>query len=203
MARVFAAVRLPAELTDGAVAVQRGLNGQLVDVKWVEPENLHLTLRFFGEVDDGAIVRIEEAITEVSRVTTPFTIRLGGVGTFPGRGRPRVIWIGITNGGDRLAAMAAALEQAFVARGLGRGDRAFSPHLTLGRVRDPNQRSRGRGHRRERVPLQATEAMRAAIAGAGYGPADLEVREVALVESHLSPRGPEYRNRHRSPLAAG
>jgi 2'-5' RNA ligase len=179
MARVFAAVRLPAELTDGAVAVQRGLDGQLVDVKWVEPENLHLTLRF------------------------RFTIRLGGVGTFPGRGRPRVIWIGITDGGERLAAMAAALEQAFVARGLGPGDRAFSPHLTLGRVRDPNQRSRGRGQRRERVPLQATEAMHAAIAGAGYGPADFEVREVALVESHLSRQGPEYRDRQRSLLTAG
>lgn len=195
MARIFVAVRLPAALADEIETVQRALDRRLVDVKWVESENLHLTLRFFGDLDGGDVERVVQAVTAVSEATTPFTVRFEGIGTFPARGRPRVVWVGMTDGSDQLVAMALALEDAFVAADLGGADRPFAPHLTLGRVRDPNRRGRG-GRLREKVPLQATAAMHAAVGEARFGPVAFELREIAVVESHLSPRGPTYLDSH-------
>jgi 2'-5' RNA ligase len=194
MARIFVATRLPIALVPHLAAIQDALDRRLVDVKWVEPENLHLTLRFFGELDSEAIGRVERVVTEVTRTGTPFTIRLEGIGAFPPRGRPRVIWVGMSRGAGDLTALALRLEQAFVAHGLGGTDRPFAPHLTLGRVREP--RAEGpRRHRGPRPPAQATAAMQTAIADARFEPADFEVSEVAVVESQLSPGGPTYSNR--------
>jgi 2'-5' RNA ligase len=204
MPRVFVAVRLPAALARGIAAVQQELAPRLVDVKWVETENLHFTLRFFGELEAPEIDRVRQVVTEVTQLATPFTVALEGIGTFPERGRPRVIWAGMAAGGERMVELARALDAAFVAAELGRADRPFTPHLTLGRVRDPG-RDRGRrgGGRREIVPPQAAVAMRAAVAGARYGPAELAVREVAVVESLLSPRGPTYRDLQVAELGGG
>ncbi len=204
MARVFVAVRVPALLARGIAAVQEDLERRLVDVKWVETGNLHLTLRFFGELEAPEIELARKVVTEVTWPATPFTVVLEGIGTFPERGRPRVIWAGMAAGRERMVDLARALDEAFAVAGLGRADRPFTPHLTLGRVRDPG-RDRGRrgGGRREVVPPQAAVAMHAAVAGAHYGPADLPVQEVRVVESLLSPRGPTYRDLHLAALGAG
>ncbi len=199
MARVFVAVRLPAFLAEKIASVQGALDRALADVKWVETENLHLTLRFFGELDPGAMARVAAAVTTVTAATTAFAVRIEGLGTFPERGRPRVIWAGIAQGGDELKQLAVGLEEEFVRVGLGRGDRPFAPHLTLGRVRDPNAR---RGSQTGPVPLQATAAMRAAIGATVFEPGVFEVSEVVVVESRLSPRGPHYQDLHRGILGA-
>ena len=199
MARVFVAARIPRTLAAGVATVQRELDRRLVDVKWVEPENLHLTLRFFGELNEGKIERVVGAVIEVTSLATPFTARLEGIGTFPTRGRPRVIWAGMTVGSERLSATAEALERAFVTAGLGQADRPFTPHLTLGRVKDPRARSHG-GRKGERPPRQATAEMQAVVGKTHFGPADFEVREIAVVESRLSPRGPSYLDLHVAPL---
>jgi 2'-5' RNA ligase len=201
MARVFVAARLPAGLAASVAAVQRELDRRLVDVKWVEPENLHLTLRFFGELEAAEIERVGEAVTEVTRAATPFTARMEGIGTFPGRGRPRVIWAGMSAGGERLVAMAEALEGAFIRAGLGRCDRPFTPHLTLGRVRDPRARSHGR-RLEVRHPPQATIEMHAVVGETRFGPTDFEVREISVVQSRLSPRGPSYLDLYVAPMGS-
>jgi 2'-5' RNA ligase len=201
MARVFVATRIPGALAEDVVSLQRELDRRLIDVKWVEPENLHLTLRFFGELGEGEIERVVGAVTEVTRLATPFPARLEGIGTFPNHGRPRVIWAGMTVGRERLLATAEALERAFVTAGLGPADRPFAPHLTLGRVRDPRPPSHG-GRRGQRPPPQAMVEMRAAVDRARFGPADFEVREIAVVQSRLSPRGPSYSDLHVATLGA-
>ncbi len=199
MARIFVATRLPGALAEAIALTQQALDRRLVDVKWVEAENLHFTFRFFGELRADEIEAVMKVVTEVAEMTTAFTARLEGIGTFPPRGRPRVVWAGVSAGEESLLRLATALEDGFVAAGLGRADRPFTPHLTLGRVRDPNPRGRG-GRKLERRPAQATSAMHEAIAEAALEPAEFEVGEVAVIESRLSPRGPTYVNVHVAPL---
>jgi 2'-5' RNA ligase len=201
MARMFAAVRLPESSLRSLVEAQRALERRIADVKWVEAENLHFTLRFFGELGPEHLGRAIEAGMAVTKVTPAFTLEIAGLGAFPGGGRPRVLWVGVGAGREPLVRLAESLERAFVAAGLGGADRPFAPHLTLGRVRDPNA-PRGRRPRAPHVPLQAPAAMRAAIAEAGCEPVTVRVESVALVESRLSPRGPTYVDRERLALAA-
>ncbi len=200
MARIFVALRLPRAVADRMAAVGRDLERKLADVKWVETENLHFTLRFFGELDPGAVERVVLAVTAVTAATTTFTLRLEGLGTFPPQGRPRVLWAGVSAGAAELAALASRLEEGFVERGLGRADRAFAPHLTLGRVRDPNAPGRRGRPARERIPLEAPAAMRAAIAAARFEPIEFRAGEIAVVESRLRPAGPEYLDIDRAGL---
>ncbi len=196
MARVFIAARLPADVGERVASVQRELDRGLADIKWVEAENLHFTLRFFGELAPEAIERSVAAVTAVAKSTMTFPLRIEGLGSFPERGRPRVIWLGVSTGRQELTNLARGLEEAFATSGLGRADRAFAPHLTLGRVRDPNAR---RGSR-ARVPVQAAAAMHAVIGAVSFEPAEFEVEDIAVVESRLFPGGPEYHDIHRARL---
>ena len=200
MARVFVALRLPAAVAERMAAVGRDLERKLADVKWVETENLHFTLRFFGELDPGAVERVVLAVTAVTAATTAFTLRLDGLGTFPPRGRPRVLWAGVGAGRAELEALASRLEERFVEHGLGRADRVFAPHLTLGRVRDPNAPGRRGRPARERIPEQAPAAVHAAIEAARFEPVEFRADEVCVVESRLHPTGPEYLDIHRAGL---
>ena len=202
MARMFVAVRLPESSLRSLVEAQRALERRIADVKWVERENLHFTLRFFGELAPEDIARAIEAATAVTKVTPAFTLGIAGLGAFPVHGRPRVLWAGVGAGEEPLLALAAALDRGFVAAGLGGADRPFAPHLTLGRVRDPNA-PRSRGPRPPRVPPQATAPMREAIAETRCEPVTFQVTSVAMVESRLSPRGPTYLDRAEMALFPG
>jgi 2'-5' RNA ligase len=196
VARIFVALRLPPAIADRVAAVRRQLELKLVDVKWVETENLHFTLRFFGELEPGAVERAVAAVTAAAAATTPFPLRLEGLGTFPPAGRPRVLWSGVSTGRTELSALASRLEERFVERRLGRADRDFAPHLTLGRVRDPNSPARRGRPAREHIPREAPAAMREAIAAIRFAPVEFRAAGIAVVESRLHPGGPEYLDIH-------
>lgn len=104
---------------------------------WVRAENLHLTLRFLGEVDAGTLEHATAAMRQAAAVTAPFTIVLAGVGTFPPGRPPRIVWAGLAEGGEALGALRRRLEEALVARGIPPEGRAFWGHVTLARARDP------------------------------------------------------------------
>jgi 2'-5' RNA ligase len=195
MARIFVAVRLPAPVAKELAGLSERLAGRIADVKWVAEENLHFTLRFFGQLEETALARATEAARSVTEVTTGFTLELAGVGTFPDSGRPRVLWVGVEAGREELIALAGGLETAFRNAGLGSADRPFAPHLTLGRARDPNPAPRPGQPRPPAVPRQAVVEIRAALAAAALPPATFRVAEVALIESRLSRAGPTYKDR--------
>jgi 2'-5' RNA ligase len=146
-------------------------------VSWVAVENFHVTLKFLGEIDEARVAPVIEAFTAAVARHAPFTIDVGGLGAFPSATRARVLWAGIGAGAGALGALAATVETALAAIGFPREERAFSPHITLGRVRDPR-----------RLPALA-EAL-AAGAAARFG--QVKVDEVALMRSDLSPRGARY-----------
>jgi len=143
-------------------------------VRWTSPEQAHLTLRFFGNLTDGDVTTAARVVSELTATREPFSLAWGGLGAFPGWRRPRVIWIGAGSGGAELEALAADLDDGFAAAGLGRADRPFRSHLTLGRCRD--------GAALDPVTLERLRRR----------PVDIppgRVTAVCLMESRLGPRG--------------
>jgi RNA 2',3'-cyclic 3'-phosphodiesterase len=183
--RLFLAVFPPAE-------VQRAVHDRIEELRrpgdglsWVRPENLHYTLRFLGEVGEDGARRAAEAANEAASGSCVFAAALGDLGAFPDPRRARVIWVGLSAGGEALVALAQDLDRALAKRGFGAPDKPFSAHLTLGRVREP---------RRDWT---------AAFAGQRpVGPHDrFSVDRIRVVESRLSPRGSIYTVRAEAPLA--
>ncbi len=125
--RLFVAIDLPAELRDRLAAMSCGLPG----ARWVRSEQLHLTLRFIGEVDGVMFQAIREALGQVRGGA--FSMQLDGVGYFPPRKKPRVVWVGIRENPD-LVRLRNRIESSLVRTGLAPEQRKFFPHITLARL---------------------------------------------------------------------
>jgi len=182
--RLFLAVFPPAEVQRAAFGVIEALRRPGDGVSWVKPENLHYTLRFLGELGEDGARRAAESATEAAAKSREFAAALGGLGAFPNPRRARVIWIGMSEGGEALVALAHALDRALVKRGFGAPDKPFSAHLTLGRVREPGR--------------DWTETLAEPVPA--DPPARFTVDRICVVESQLSPRGSIYTVRVGAPL---
>jgi 2'-5' RNA ligase len=148
MPRLFVGVDIPPACRERAAVVRDCLAGRLAsDICWTRPDSWHLTLKFLGEVEPGAV---EAVVSALGAVECPaFAARLGGCGTFPplpatsatsgtGRGRirpPRVLWLGLDRGGHELVRLAEAVDRALAPLGFAPAATPHHPHLTLGRVR--------------------------------------------------------------------
>ncbi|NLM45464.1 MAG: RNA 2',3'-cyclic phosphodiesterase [Firmicutes bacterium] len=139
MPRIFFALDLPEKIKDNLVQLQLKIPHASSAVKLVERGNLHLTLLFCGEVTDEALQQMLLQAQAAARAFSCFTVSIGGVGVFPSPSRPRVFWAGVREGGEQLTRLAAALSRAV---GIVPGN-PFSPHLTLGRVRQGKRASSG------------------------------------------------------------
>lgn len=155
------------------------------DAKWVETENIHLTLQFLGAVEPARAPLISRALAEAVSRRVAFSIRVQGSGVFPNRGRPRVVWVGLEGDGGALRALHGDIEAGLAPLGFAPEARGFSPHVTLGRLRSEN----GAGALIERLD---------ALRGEAYG--QFTVDTVVLMESKLSSRGPTYHHVHDAAL---
>ena len=157
------------------LAIEIGrLRGVAGDVAWVAEANLHVTLKFLGQIDDARVEPIAEAIRAVAARTPPFDLEVRGLGAFPTPGRPRVVWVGLEPAAP-LAALAAEVDRMLGALGVARETRPFAAHVTLGRVRE-NRRN----------PALAGALARSADCGR------LPVARLSLMRSQLHPRGARY-----------
>jgi RNA 2',3'-cyclic 3'-phosphodiesterase len=129
MLRLFVGVEFPPELKLRLSLLCSGVTG----AKWVDPGNLHLTLRFIGEIDEGLAADVDEALARLK--ARRFQLQLAGIGTFGGN-RPHALWVGVEKSPDLLA-LRDKIEQALVRVGLEPEGRRFAPHVTLARLRDP------------------------------------------------------------------
>lgn len=181
--RAFVAVLLPDDVRARLAAAAAELRARAPGLAWVRPDNLHVTLRFLGEVEPGTLEQVREAMAVAAASAARFTVVLGGLGGFPPGRAPRVVWAGVVVGREGLGALHAALESALVARGIPGESRAFHSHVTLARARDP----RGAG---------------GLLGALGAGPAFGEIRVAALhlMRSELSPRGSRYSVLAEAPL---
>ncbi len=180
--RAFIAVPLPPAITQQLADVQRRLKRGSPEqaVTWVKPENIHLTLFFLGDILPERQAPIEAALSVVARHARSFTISVQGAGAFPNLNRPRVIWVGLEELTGQLALLHRAVNEAMANVGFQPEDRRFSPHLTLGRIRQ----------RASREDAQAVgEAVRRAEVG-HLG--DAPVEEMILFRSVLKSSAAEY-----------
>ena len=134
--RAFLAIPLPEDLRHRARRLQQELSPRLPDVRWVRPESLHLTLRFLPDLPEETVEKIGQIMLSVGTLFPPFRIDVTTLGTFPDRTRARVLWLGI-DGGAALGELFHALNERLATTGLPRETRPFTPHLTLGRWRQP------------------------------------------------------------------
>jgi 2'-5' RNA ligase len=185
--RTFIAVDLGKSIRDRAVALQETLARSGVEVKWVEPENLHVTLLFLGEVDQRDVVDVCRAGADVCAARPPFPMKVETAGCFPNPRRPRVLWVGVGQGSQELCELHDALEPPLLTLGCyRREDRKYTPHITLGRVKSD----------------RPTDKLAAALAKhAGWQGGEVLVREVLVLSSELTSQGPVYSVLSRAKLA--
>lgn len=185
--RCFVALNLSPELKAHLAELQVRLKQAKADVSWVKPENIHLTLKFLGEVEEERILAIKQAIQEGVEGEGALSVTLAGLGTFPHPRSPRVIWVGIEGEKERLSRLQERMEQAMEGVGFPREGRPFSPHLTLGRVRSARGVS-------DLVDLLGCHA------GSEFG--SFKAQSIELMQSQLHPAGAIYSILESFPLAA-
>ncbi len=132
--RTFLAVEVPGHIRKKIDDFIRIEAKRELPVKWVSFENLHITLKFLGEIDENKKLEILPTIKEVSNKHKPFLVQLSGIGCFPNSRNPRVLWVGVEQGSDNLCTVSADIEKALVQFGF-KEEKRFHPHLTFGRIK--------------------------------------------------------------------
>lgn len=197
--RLFIAVPLPEEVRARLVDLVGHLKRHNWPLRWITPENAHITLHFLGDTPPEQAQILRMALGDVMTQHEAFDLRTAGLGVFPKLKRPRVLWLGVWGPAHRLESIYNDLGDVLTELQFPIEDRPFSPHITLGRVRN------GRN-----IPIRhLPEAFRTAIETTSEnGLADpkaglpIPVNEIHLIRSHLEPDGPRYEVIERFPLAS-
>ena len=190
--RAFIAIELPGSVKSALSQLQDDIKrSEHAPVKWVDPGSVHLTLKFLGNIAEGIIPELTGAISEAVGVSTRFRLELGEPGVFPNLRAPRVVWVGLAGETAALSALQGNIESALVPIGFPRERRSFSPHLTLGRVREKASSD-------ERRSLgQAVASLKVASA------ATFQVDSINLMRSTLTPEGALYTCLYSAALQSG
>ena len=183
--RLFIAIPLPPDL---AVRASEILPTSLPALRRVKAANLHVTLAFLGWTPDERLDEVTSAAREAAADVSDFHLALEGAGRFPERGRPRVVWIGIAEGGPTVLQLGAEISAGLRSRGLQFDDRPLSPHLTLARVHDD-------------ASSAEAKTIAAALETLATPRLQFMVDQIAVVQSLLSPKGPRYNALATVPLA--
>lgn len=178
--RLFIAIELPQKIQKELYEKTAPIRASLSGVRWIPPENLHLTLKFLGEVASDRVDAVKASLQEaLSRGDfRPFGLEFKGVGAFPSISHPRVIWIGISQGGEALTQLANALEEELQNLGFERENRLYTAHLSIGRI----------GHLKDRKILEEIVSKYDKTSFAGFS-----TDVVALIQSVLCREGAQYR----------
>ena len=185
--RTFLAIPLPEDIRDRLVAMQETLATAAPELNRLEPENMHITLLFLGEVDDRELLAICRATQTAVAEHAAFSLTIEGLGCFPNSRRPNVLWVGVGEGAPEVVAIHDALEAPLLELGCYRREaRKYTPHVTLGRLRD----------------WESSDALGKALAKhKGWKAGELGVSEVHVMSSQLTSRGPTYAVLSRAKLA--
>lgn len=175
--RCFIAIELPEAVKSTLSGIEEELKKSKADVRWVKPDNVHLTLKFFGNIEDKKTEKIIEIMENICSQYAPFTIEIKGMGTFPNIKSPRVLWVGI-EGNDTLKTLQEEIENKMESIGFEREDRAFTAHLTLGRFRSSIEKE----GLLKAVKLHEKDTFVGSI----------NVQSLSLIRSDLHPEGARY-----------
>ena len=175
--RLFLALPLPAAVRENVAAAQSQLQEHDWPVKWVDPNLVHITLKFLGDVEATRVPDLRTVLQDLAARHEPVTMTTGELGAFPASFRPRVFWLGLDGDASPLVSLASDLDSALQPYGFAAEERPFQPHITIGRLR------------RQQVPPAAFEQVAAALdVPAVHVPFD----RIQLVRSILGNSGPDY-----------
>ncbi|HUF04110.1 MAG TPA: RNA 2',3'-cyclic phosphodiesterase [Aridibacter sp.] len=177
MKRVFSAIELPADARSTVEAYARRLAEEYPEskAKWLPADRLHLTVRFFGNVDERALKVINDAHKRLAAVHSRFRIAIDGTGVFPSARRPKVLWLGVS-GAEELAGLKVQIDDELASVGFDHEARGFRPHLTIARLKDPPKaRELARRHLSQK-----------------FEPVVFSAARIVVLESVQKPTGPEY-----------
>ncbi len=177
--RLFIAVNLPEKVKRTLNSIIKELRKLPSDAKWVESENLHLTVQFLGNVAGDRVPVVTDALSRAAAGTTPFRLEFSGVGMFPSKHRPRVLWVGVSGETGVLSRLHRRVQQEMGHIGFEPEKRRFSPHLTLARIRSPAG-----------FPAVMERAEKLAQVQGGFGTA--KISSVELMLSELNSNDPRY-----------
>jgi 2'-5' RNA ligase len=175
--RSFLAIEVSVPVLKRIERIQEDFKSSDPDVRWVSPDKIHLTLKFFGDIEGSQIDSIMSSIEKPVQSTQPFQLKVHGTGAFPNPKNPRVVWVGLTEGKEALIHLQKQMESSLEKIGFPSEDRSFHPHLTLGRVKS----SRGKGVLSAKIEKYREEE---------YG--EFRIERVVLFKSDLKPSGSIY-----------
>lgn len=181
MVRAFLAIDLPQELKKELFNLSKNLSYKDLKLKWVEEENLHLTIRFFGNISENLVEKIYEKCKDVCKEIKPFDLKLTSTGYFPFKGTPRVVWIGIEEPSNNLLKLNNLLKKVLKTLKLKEDREEFHPHITLLRIKekpDPNV---------FKTFFEELQKVSEKLKGKNFF-----VREIVIFKSELYPSGPKY-----------
>ena len=184
--RAFVALPLPEEVRDRLGALRQAAPDG-AKVSWLKPDSIHLTLKFLGDVMPDRLERLKAALSALPWDRGAFGFTLAEVGAFPNLARPRVLWVGVEQGGDVVIELAAAVDAITRRLGFPREERRFTPHLTIGRVKSPPGRDWG-----DRF-----------VRAARFEPETVSADRIVLYQSRLLPSGAEHTPLLVIPLGRG
>jgi len=178
--RTFIAIELPQDIKDTIGRLQSKLKSSGADVKWVSPSNIHLTLKFLGEIDEKTRDGVSGVMKEIGASTPSFIIRLGALGAFPGLHSPRIIWVGLSHGHDQVESIVERLETGLEKYGVIKENKPFSSHITIGRVRSPKNKE---------DLLRCVSELESPVK---EKTGEFQAGKITLFKSTLLPHGPVY-----------
>ena len=183
--RTFIAIELSDQICEALAQIQAHLKYSGADVKWIETANIHLTLKFLGDITEENCGKIKSILDEIVRSIKPFEMSIKDIGAFPNINYPRVIWIGLDKGTVESKALAEKISEEVLKIGFQKEPRPFAPHLTIGRVRSPKNK----------------EALKEKIGSCQLPMVKPQlISSIILFQSTLTPKGPIYTKIHEAKL---
>jgi 2'-5' RNA ligase len=186
--RLFTGIALTSECRAAVAAAVATLRADPAPVSWVGPGNLHISMKFLGEISRDRVGAVVDALAGVAAGFQPFGLEAEGAGVFPGTRNPRVLWVGLREPLELVRELQENMENALSGAGFTREDRPFHPHITVGRARGV-------------LPPAWGDRFVRALSGRRFG--EVPVPKVTLYESRLSPGGAVYTVVRDFPLSGG
>ncbi len=175
--RTFIAFKLPENVISTIGKIQKKIKSRGLKIRWVKPENIHLTLKFLGDIKSADQKAVEGAIETSVKGIAGVELTAGGLGVFPGLNSPRVIWVGVAGQMERLVALQKTIDQNLETLGFPKEKRPFKGHLTFGRIKGPMDTGK---------LVDSMKAVR------GFEPEPFFADRVVLFKSDLKPSGAVY-----------
>jgi 2'-5' RNA ligase len=184
--RTFICIDISESIKARLGALQNDLRRLEAQVSWVKPANIHLTVKFLGDVPQPKMSGIVEAARRAIGSCSPFQIDIKGTGCFPSPRRPNILWVGLAALPEALINLHKGLEDELAGQGLARDTKAFRPHLTIGRLRQPRNAQR----------------LAEELLNRGFAAESFPASEVIVMRSDLSPHGAIYTPQAVIPLSS-